>query len=65
MTKEEIIALLSTELNKDCPNGITCLMVEDSGRFIPVVVHHKKEELIVEVGEENKQTYRIGWNELD
>lgn len=65
MTKEEIIALLSTELNREWPNGITCLMVEDSGSFIPVVVHHKKEELIVEVGEKNKQTYRIGWNELD
>ena len=64
MTKEEGIALLSTELNRKWSNGITCLMVEKQDDYIPVIVHHKKDGLIVEVEGENKKEYQIGWDEL-
>lgn len=64
MTKEEVIALLSTELNREWSNGITCLMVEKQDGYIPVIVHHKKDGLIVELEEENKKEYQIGWDEL-
>lgn len=40
----------------------------DGGNFdsyIPVIVHHNKNELIVEVGEQDKKIYRIGRNELN
>ena len=30
MTREEIISMLSTELDEKWDNGITCLMVEDA-----------------------------------
>lgn len=50
MTKEEIISMLSKELNSEWTNGVTCLMVENSDSYIPVIVHHNKNELIVEVG---------------
>ena len=49
MTREEIISMLSTELDEKWDNGITCLMVEDSDAYIPVIVHHQKDGLIVEV----------------
>ena len=65
MTREEIISMLSTELDEKWDNGITCLMVEDSDTYIPVIVHHNKNELIVEVGEQDKKIYRIGRNELN
>ena len=65
MTREEIISMLSTELDVKWTNGITCLMVEDSDAYIPVIVHHNKNELIVEVGEQDKKIYRIGRNELN
>lgn len=39
----------SIEANKEWTNGITCLMVEDSDDYIPVIVHHQKDGLIVEV----------------
>lgn len=65
MTREEIISMLSTELDEKWDNGITCLMVEDSDTNIPVIVHHNKNELIVEVGEQDKKIYRIGRNELN
>ena len=54
MTKEEIISILSKELNSEWTNGVTCLMVENSDSYIPVIVHHNKNELIVEVGEQDK-----------
>ena len=56
MTREEIISMLSTELNEKWDNGITCLIVENSDGCIPVIVHHKKDRLIVEVGEKDKKT---------
>ena len=62
MTKEEIISMLSKELNSEWTNGVTCLMVENSDSYIPVIVHHNKNELIVEVGEQDKKIYRIGRN---
>lgn len=65
MTKEEIISMLSKELNREWTNGVTCLMVENSDSYIPVIVHHNKNELIVEVGEQDKKIYRIGRNELN
>ena len=65
MTREEIISMLSTELDEKWDNGITCLMVEDSDAYIPVIVHHQKDGLIVEVGEKDKKIYQIGWNELN
>lgn len=65
MTKEEIISMLSKELNSEWTNGVTCLMVENSDSYIPVIVHHNKNELIVEVGEQDKKIYRIGRNELN
>ena len=65
MTREEIISMLSTELDEKWDNGITCLMVEDSDTYIPVIVHHKKDELIVEVEEQDKRIFRIGWSELN
>lgn len=69
MTKEKIISMLSMELNmelnKEWTNGITCLMVEDSDDYIPVIVHHQKDGLIVEVGEQDKRIFRIGWSELN
>lgn len=65
MTKEKIISMLSMELNKEWTNGITCLMVEDSDDDIPVIVHHQKDGLIVEVGEQDKRIFRIGWSELN
>ena len=64
MTKEEIISMLSKELNSEWTNGVTCLMVENSDSYIPVIVHHNKNELIVEVGEQDKKIYRIGQNIL-
>ena len=64
MTKEEIISMLSKELNSEWTNGVTCLMVENSDSYIPVIVHHNKNELIVEVGEQDKKIYRIGRNIL-
>ena len=39
-------------------------MVENSDSYIPVIVHHNKNDLIVEVGEQDKKIYRIGRNEL-
>ena len=57
--------MLSTELDEKWDNGITCLMVEDSDTYIPVIVHHKKDELIVEVEEQDKRIFRIEWNELN
>ena len=51
MTKEEIISMLSKELNSEWTNGVTCLMVENSDSYIPVIVHHNKNELIVSVQE--------------
>ena len=65
MTKEKIISMLSMELNKEWTNGITCLMVEDSDDYIPVIVPHQKDGLIVEVGEQDKRIFRIGWSELN
>ena len=65
MTREEIISMLSKELNSEWTNGVTCLMVENSDSYIPVIVHHNKNELIVEVGEQDKKIYRIGRNELN
>ena len=65
MTKEEIISMLSRELNREWTNGITCLMIENSDGCIPVMVHHKKDGLIVEVGEQDKRIFRIGWSELN
>lgn len=65
MTREEIISMLSTELNEKWDNGITCLIVENSDGCIPVIVHHKKDRLIVEVGEKDKKIYPIEWNELN
>lgn len=65
MTKEEIISMLSKELNSEWTNGVTCLMVENSDSYIPVIVHHNKNELIVEVVEQDKKIYRIGRNELN
>lgn len=65
MTKEEIISILSKELNPDWTNGITCVMVENSDGYIPVMVYHEKDGLIVEVGEQDKEIYRIDWNELN
>ena len=65
MTREEIISMLSTELDEKWDNGITCLMVEDSDTYIPVMVYHKKDGLIVEVGEQDKRIFRIGWSELN
>lgn len=65
MTREEIISMLSTELDEKWDNGITCLMVENSDGCIPVIVHHKKDGLIVEVGEKDKKIYPIEWNELN
>ena len=65
MTREEIISMLSMELDEKWDNGITCLMVEDSDIYIPVIVHHKKDGLIVEVGEKDKRSFRIGWSELN
>ena len=65
MTREEIISMLSTELDEKWDNGITCLMVEDSDTYIPVIVHHQKDGLIVEVGEQDKRIFRIGWSELN
>ena len=65
MTKEKIISMLSMELNKEWTNGITCLMVEDSDDYIPVIDHHQKDGLIVEVGEQDKRIFRIGWSELN
>lgn len=59
MTKEEIISMLSKELNSEWTNGVTCLMVENSDSYIPVIVHHNKNELIVEVGEQDKKIYRM------
>ena len=53
------------ELNREWTNGVTCLMVENSDSYIPVIVHHNKNELIVEVGEQDKKIYRIGRNELN
>ena len=41
------------ELNSEWTNGVTCLMVENSDSYIPVIVHHNKNELIVEVGEQD------------
>ena len=64
-TREEIISMLSKELNSEWTNGVTCLMVENSDSYIPVIVHHNKNELIVEVGEQDKKIYRIGRNELN
>ena len=61
----EIISILSKELNSEWTNGVTCLMVENSDSYIPVIVHHNKNELIVEVGEQDKKIYRIGRNELN
>ena len=46
MTKEEIISMLSKELKSEWTNGVTCLMVENSDSYIPVIVHHNKNELI-------------------
>ena len=63
--EEEIISMLSKELNSEWTNGVTCLMVENSDSYIPVIVHHNKNELIVEVGEQDKKIYRIGRNELN
>lgn len=40
-------------------------MVETSDSCIPVIAHHKKDVLIVEVGEQDKKIYRIGLNELN
>ena len=40
-------------------------VVENSDSYIPVIVHHNKNELIVEVGEQDKKIYRIGRNELN
>lgn len=40
-------------------------MVEDSDAYIPVIVHHQKDGLIVEVGEQDKRIFRIGWSELN
>ena len=60
MTREEIISMLSTELDEKWDNGITCLMVEDSDAYIPVIVHHQKDGLIVEVEEQDKKIYQIG-----
>ena len=65
MTREEIISMLSTELNEKWDNGITCLIVENSDGCIPVIVHHQKDRLIVEVGEKDKKIYPIEWNELN
>lgn len=65
MTREEIISMLSTELNEKWDNGITCLILENSDGCIPVIVHHKKDRLIVEVGEKDKKIYPIEWNELN
>ena len=65
MTKEEIISMLSKELNSEWTNGVTCLMVEDSDAYIPVIVHHQKDGLIVEVEEQDKKIYQIGRNELN
>ena len=62
MTKEEIISMLSKELNSEWTNGVTCLMVENSDSYIPVIVHHNKNELIVEVGEQDKKIYRMNSN---
>lgn len=47
MTREEIISMLSTELNEKWDNGITCLIVENSDGCIPVIVHHKKIDLLL------------------
>ena len=58
MTREEIISMLSTELDEKWDNGITCLMVEDSDAYIPVIVHHQKDGLIVEVEEQDKKIYQ-------
>jgi len=52
MTKEEIISILSKELNSEWTNGVTCLMVENSDSYIPVI-------------EQDKKIYRIGRNELN
>ena len=65
MTREEIISMLSAELDEKWDNGITCLMVEDSDAYIPVIVHHQKDGLIVEVEEQDKKIYQIGRNELN
>lgn len=65
MTREEIIFMLSMELDVKWANGITCLMVENSDGCIPVLVHHKKDRLIVEVEEQDRKIYQIGWNELN
>ena len=40
-------------------------MVDNSDSYIPVIVHHNKNELIVEVGEKDKKIYPIEWNELN
>ena len=34
-------------------------------RVLPVIVHHQKDGLIVEVGEQDKRIFRIGWSELN
>ena len=65
MTKEEIISMLSKELNSEWTNGVTCLMVENSDTSRDSTVIRNKNELIVEVGEQDKKIYRIGRNELN
>lgn len=61
MTKEKIISMLSMELNKEWTNGITCLMVEDSDDYIPVIVHHQKMDLLLKW--ENKTKDLPNWME--
>ena len=41
--------MLSKELNSEWTNGVTCLMVENSDSYIPVIVHHNKNELMEEM----------------
>ena len=65
MTIEDIISMLSKELNSEWTNGGILVLVENSDSYIPVIVHHNKNELIVEVGEQDKKIYRIGRNELN
>ena len=57
--------MLSKELNSEWTTGVTCLMVENSDSYIPVIVHHNKNELIVEVGEQDRNQSLFGLNELN
>ena len=59
MTKEEIISMLSKELNSEWTNGVTCLMVENSDSYIPVIVHHNKNELMICFANNEKNCWKM------